>query len=135
MDKHAGLSNMISDLNKIYRDETAMHVHDFEPQGFQWLSCDDVNNSVLAFVRRAHEEAVLCVFNFTPNTLENYVLGVPEAGTYKELFNSDASWYGGSDVGNGGKITSQAQQEHGFENTLTLTIPPLAALFIQKERA
>ena len=71
-------------------------------------------------------------FNFTPKPLENYIIGVPEAGTYKEIFNSDAAWYGGSDIGNSGEISSQQQAEHGFEQTLIITIPPLAALFLQK---
>jgi 1,4-alpha-glucan branching enzyme len=112
-----------------------MHVYDFEHEGFQWLSCDDVNNSVLAFVRRAGGDAVLCVFNFTPKPLENYVIGVPEAGAYTEVFNSDAAWYGGTDVGNSGSIDSQKQHEHGFDNTITITIPPLGALFLQRQTA
>ena len=132
VDKHAGLYNLISDLNKLYRDTPAMHFYDFDHQGFQWISCDDVDNSVLAFVRRAEKDFILCVFNFTPAPLENYVIGVPESGSYKEVFNSDAAWYGGADVGNGGEVNSQQQQEHGFEHTLTITIPPLAALFIKK---
>jgi 1,4-alpha-glucan branching enzyme len=133
MDKHAGLYNMLCDLNKIYREERAMHVHDFDHQGFQWLSCDDIDNSVLAFVRRAEHEAVLCVFNFTPKPLENYNIGVPEAGSYIEVFNSDTAWYGGSNMGNMGKLQSRQQKDHDFENSLTMTIPPLAAVFLQKE--
>jgi 1,4-alpha-glucan branching enzyme len=87
---------------------------------------------VLAFIRRAGDETLMCVFNFTPKPLENYILGVPEAGAYKEIFNSDAAWYGGTDIGNSGEVNSVKKTEHGFEHTLTLTIPPLAALFIQK---
>ncbi len=132
MDKHAGLFNLICDLNKIYRNTPAMHAYDFDHQGFQWLSCDDVDNSVLAFIRRDRQKSIICLFNFTPVALEDYVLGVPEAGTYKEVFNSDAAWYGGTDVGNAGEVNSQPQQEHGFEQTLTLTLPPLAALFLEK---
>ncbi|RKZ59458.1 MAG: 1,4-alpha-glucan branching enzyme, partial [Gammaproteobacteria bacterium] len=131
MDKHAGLCNQICDLNKLYREQAALHVYDFDLQGFQWLSCDDVDNSVLAFIRRAGDETVLCVFNFTPKPLQDYVFGVPEAGAYKEIFNSDAAWYGGSNMGNSGEINTQKQQEHGFEHSLTITIPPLAAPFIQ----
>jgi len=132
MDKHAGLYNMLCDLNKLYREERAMHVHDFDHQGFQWLSCDDVDNSVLAFVRRAEHETVLCIFNFTPQPLNNYIIGVPEAGSYKEIFNSDAAWYGGSNMGNTGKFQSRQQKDHDFDNSLAMTIPPLAAVFIQK---
>jgi len=132
MDKHAGLFNLICDLNKIYRNTPAMHSYDFDHQGFEWLSCDDVDNSVLAFIRRDRQKSIICLFNFTPAALEDYVIGVPEAGTYKEVLNSDAAWYGGSDVGNAGEVNSQPQQEHGFEQSLTLTLPPLAALFLEK---
>ena len=131
MDKHAGLSNLIGDLNKLYTGQPALHVYDFEHQGFQWLSCDDVDNSVLAFIRRAAHDTVLCVFNFTPKPLENYVIGVPEAGRYQEIFNSDTAWYGGSDIKNS-ELQSEQQKVHDFEQCLTLTIPPLAALFIQR---
>ena len=109
-----------------------MHHFDFDHQGFEWLSCDDIDNSILAFIRSDGKKSISCVFNFTPATLEDYVLGVPEAGTYEEIFNSDAAWYGGTDVGNGGVVETNPRSEHGFENTLTLTIPPLAALFLKK---
>ncbi|HEB83218.1 MAG TPA: 1,4-alpha-glucan branching enzyme, partial [Gammaproteobacteria bacterium] len=132
MDRHAGLYNLICDLNRLYRDSPALHRHDFEPQGFQWLSCDDADNSVLAFARHGDNRLMLCLFNFTPATLENYTIGVPQAGRYKEVLNSDAAWYGGSDTGNAGEVASRAQPEHGFEQSLQLTLPPLGALFLEK---
>lgn len=132
MDKHAGLFNLICDLNGHYRNNPALHFHDFDRQGFEWLSCDDVDNSVLAFIRRGQKKSIICVFNFTPAALKNYFIGVPEGGMYQEVFNSDAAWYGGTDVGNGGAVNSQPQQEHGYEHTLTITLPPLAALFLEK---
>jgi len=132
IDKHAGLFNLISDLNSVYRNNPALYVFDFDHQGFQWLSCDDVNNSVLAFIRRSQNDTFVCIFNFTPAPLENYVIGVPDAAVYKEVFNSDAAWYGGSDMGNSGEVQSQHKFDHGFENSLTLTIPPLAGLFLKK---
>ena len=110
-----------------------MHVNDFDHIGFQWITCDDVDNSVLAFMRKAGDARVICVFNFTPVPRENYVIGVPESGSYKEVFNSDASWYGGTDVGNSGVVHSHDQHEHGFEHTLSLTLPPLGAIFLIKE--
>ena len=131
MDKHAGLSNLISELNKLYIEQPALHVYDFDQQGFQWLSCDDVENSVLAFIRRAAHDTVICIFNFTPKPLEDYVIGVPEAGSYQEVFNSDSAWYGGSDISNI-TLKSSQQKVHDFEHSLRLTIPPLAALFIQR---
>jgi len=133
MDKHAGLTNLISDLNVLYRDNPALHAHDFQPEGFQWITCDDAENSILVFMRRSRYESIICAFNFTPVPRENYVIGVPEQGSYVEVFNSDASWYGGSNLGNAGKVTAVRQQEHGFDYALKLTLPPLAGLFLQKE--
>ena len=132
MDKHAGLFNLICDLNKTYREQPALHAFDFDAEGFQWLSCDDVENSVLAFLRRSHEESVICVFNFTPRPLQDYVIGIPETGSYQVIFNSDASWYGGSNAGNSFEIISRPQAEHNFDYSLTITVPPLAAVFIKK---
>jgi 1,4-alpha-glucan branching enzyme len=130
MDKHAGLVNLCRDLNGIYCTLPAMHVYDFEHQGFQWISCDDVDNSTLAFIRRSQYEFVICIFNFTPVPRENYVIGVPQAGIYKEIFNSDAACYGGSNLGNRGEVSSHHQAQHGFEHSITLTLPPLSAVFL-----
>ncbi|MDT8281661.1 MAG: 1,4-alpha-glucan branching protein GlgB [Gammaproteobacteria bacterium] len=134
IDKHAGLYNLVSDLNKIYHNTPALNFYDFDFQGFQWLSCDDIDNSVLAFLRRDQKDFIICVFNFTPKPLENYVIGVPDAGLYKELFNSDTAWYGGSNMIHDADIQSHEQKEHGFEHNLTITLPPLAAIFLQKVR-
>jgi len=133
MDKHAGLRNLIKDLNILYRENPALHAHDFQPEGFQWITCEDHENSILVFIRRSKYESIICAFNFTPVPRENYVIGVPEQGSYVEVFNSDASWYGGANLGNAGKVTTLKQQEHGFEYSLKLTLPPLAGLFLQKE--
>jgi len=133
MDKHAGLSNLVHDLNILYRDNPALHAHDFQPEGFQWITCEDEQNSILVFIRRSKYESIICAFNFTPVPREDYVIGVPEQGSYVEVFNSDASWYGGGNLGNEGKVTTVRQQEHGFDYALKLTLPPLAGLFLQKE--
>jgi 1,4-alpha-glucan branching enzyme len=132
MDKHAGLYNMLCDLNKIYCQYPSMYFNDFDSEGFQWLTCDDINNSVLAFMRHGKSDATLCAFNFTPQTLENYVIGVPHAGQYHEVFNSDASWYGGTDIGNQGEVITTQKSEHGFEQSIQLTLPPLAAIFLKR---
>jgi 1,4-alpha-glucan branching enzyme len=133
MDRHAGLRNLLHDLNHLYRDNPAMYVYDFNGEGFQWLTCDDADNSVLAFMRRSKYESVVCAFNFTPVPRESYLIGVPEPGTYKELINSDAAWYGGTDKGNGGGVTAQKRSEHGYEYSIELVLPPLAGLILQKE--
>ena len=78
---------------------------------------------------------IICAFNLTPVPREGYAIGVPEAGSYVEVLNSDAAWYGGSNLGNAGKVTAVRQPEHGFDYTLKLTLPPLAGLFLQKETA
>ncbi len=133
MDKHAGLTNLIHDLNVLYRDNPALHAHDFQPEGFQWITCEDEQNSILVFMRRSKYESIICAFNFTPVPREDYTIGVPEQGSYVEVLNSDASWYGGSNLGNAGKVTTIRQQEHGFDYALKLTLPPLSGLFLQKE--
>ena len=133
MDRHAGLHNLLHDLNHLYRDNPALYAYDFNVEGFQWLSCDDADNSVMAFIRRSKHESLVIVFNFTPVPRDSYFIGVPEAGTYRELLNSDAAWYGGTDKGNGGGVTAKHRSEHGFEYSLELTLPPLAGLILQKE--
>jgi len=135
IDKHAGTYNMLCDLNKVYRKNPAMYYHDFNHDGFQWLSCDDIDNSVLAFMRNAPDDAVICIFNFTPQLLENYVIGTPLQGNYRVIFNSDAAWYGGSDSGANGEIQTIDKGEHGFDHSLTLTLPPLGAMFLKKDNA
>ena len=135
MDKHAGLRNLIKDLNSLYCKNPALHAYDFDGQGFQWISCDDHDNSILIFLRHSKHESIICIFNFTPELHEGYTIGVPNKGTYTEVLNSNAAWYGGSDDGNSGTIKSQPILEHGFENSLTLTIPPLGALFLEKKES
>jgi 1,4-alpha-glucan branching enzyme len=132
MDRHAGLYNMVCDLNKLYTEHRSMHQYDFEGRGFQWLSCDDVDNSVLVFERHSDHDSTLCAFNFTPQTLKDYTIGVPVPGNYREIYNSDAAWYGGTDAGNSGDIATQPVKEHGFEHSLTITIPPLGAIFMKR---
>jgi 1,4-alpha-glucan branching enzyme len=131
MDRHAGLRNLIHDLNHLYRTLPALHAFDFESRGFEWISCDDTENSILVFQRRSLHEFVVCAFNVTPVPRENYRIGVPVGGVYAELFNSDAAWYGGTDLGNGGRVEAQAQPRDGLGFSLSLTLPPLAGLILQ----
>jgi 1,4-alpha-glucan branching enzyme len=135
IDKHAGTYNMLCDLNRVYRENPAMYYHDFNHDGFQWLSCDDIDNSVLAFMRNGPDDAIICVFNFTPQLLENYVIGTPVAGSYHVIFNSDAAWYGGSDSGVDGEVQTVKKDEHGFAHSLTMTLPPLGAMFLKLDNA
>jgi 1,4-alpha-glucan branching enzyme len=132
MDKHAGLRNLVHDLNHLYRSNPALYAYDFSADGFQWISCDDTENSILVFVRRSLYEFVVCAFNFTPVPRENYLIGVPQPGAYVELLNTDAAWYGGTDLGNAGRVEARDSPHHGFDFSLRLTLPPLAGLILQR---
>ncbi|MDH5515941.1 MAG: alpha amylase C-terminal domain-containing protein, partial [Gammaproteobacteria bacterium] len=132
MDKHAGLSNLVHDLNHLYRGQPALYAHDFDSTGFEWISCDDADRSVLVFLRKSLHESVICAFNFTPVPRDNYRIGVPEGGLYRELLNTDAAWYGGADLGNAGQVEASATPFHGFGYSLLLTLPPLSGLVLSK---
>jgi 1,4-alpha-glucan branching enzyme len=128
--RHAGVKRLVGDLNRLYRELPALHRHDFDGEGFAWIDCDDQDQSVLAFQRRAGDAFVVVVHNFTPVVREGYRVGVPAGGTYRELLNSDASIYGGSNVGNAGHVRAEAVPRHGHAHSLSLTLPPLAAVIL-----
>jgi len=125
---HIGIRNLIDDLNKLYKNEPSLWRNDFDPYGFQWIDCNDRENSVISFMRRENEtnEWLIIVANFTPNTHESYKIGVPLNGFYKEIFNSDASKYGGSNKGNFGGKNSINYEIHNYKNALDLSLPPLS---------
>ena len=131
---HAGLSRWVRDLNHVYRRERALHEVDFEHAGFAWIDCHDNENSVVSFIRRARDprEFTVMVVNFTPVPRPEYRIGVPEAGWYRELLNSDAEVYGGSNMGNAGGIHTDAIPDHGFEQSLSLVVPPLGCVLLKK---
>ena len=132
VEAHAGIRQLVSDLNRLYRDEPPLHRHDFEPQGFRWIDCHDTEQSVLSFIRYADDgECVLCILNFTPVPRSHYRLGVPGAGSYREILNSDSAFYGGTNSGNGVDIPVQEISWMGFEHSIEITLPPLAALFLK----
>lgn len=130
---HDSVRHLISDLNKLYRSEPALHAFDFESRGFQWIDCHDADQSVLSFMRMGEqpEDTVIALFNFTPVPREHYRIGVPAAKTYRELLNSDAECYSGSNCGNAGQLSVQAQPWMGFEQSLEVTVPPLGALLLK----
>ena len=132
--EHAGLQRWMKDLNHLYRCHRALWEVDFEPEGFEWIDANDSEASVFSFVRRARDGgAVLAVANFTPVPRHNHVLGVPYAGTWREIGNSDAREYGGSGMGNLGGVTSNPVPAHGRLHSITLTLPPLAVLLLSGE--
>jgi 1,4-alpha-glucan branching enzyme len=133
---HAGLRRFVQALNWLYAAEPALHDLDFSPDGFQWIDCNDNENSVVSFIRKARDprESVVALLNFTPVPREGYRIGVPEAGFYKELLNSDSAYFGGGDVGNGGGVATEPIPSHGWDQSLRLTLPPLGCLYFKTER-
>jgi 1,4-alpha-glucan branching enzyme len=131
---HAALRRYVQALNWQYRAEPALYENDFEPGGFRWIDCNDNENSVISLVRHArrHSESIVVVANFTPVPRAEYRIGVPEAGYYAELLNSDSEMFGGSNVGNGGGVWTEPAAAHGFNQSVRLTLPPLACLFLKK---
>jgi 1,4-alpha-glucan branching enzyme len=132
---HAGLRNFVRDLNGVYGTERALHECDFESSGFQWIDCNDSENSVVSLIRRARDQQdfVVAVLNFTPVPRDGYQIGVPRGGSYSELLNSDAESYGGSNIGNGGVVFTEPIASHGFRDSLRLTLPPLGFLLLKPE--
>ncbi|MBV1810246.1 1,4-alpha-glucan branching protein GlgB [Pseudomonas viridiflava] len=129
---HIGVKKLVSDLNRIYREEKALHERDAEPMGFQWLIGDDKTNSVYAYLRWSKEgEPLLVVANMTPVPRMDYRIGVPFDGKWGELLNSDAEMYAGSNIGNGGGVVADDQQAHGQPVSLSLNLPPLAVLILK----
>ncbi len=131
---HAGLRRFVQDLNGHYQREPALHERDVDPGGFRWIDCTDNEASVIALARfgAAEGDAVVAVFNFTPIPREGYRIGVPAPGYYAEILNSDAALYGGSNVGNGGGVQSDAVAMHGFDQSVSLTLPPLGCLYLKR---
>ncbi|HEX9452971.1 MAG TPA: 1,4-alpha-glucan branching protein GlgB [Candidatus Binatia bacterium] len=128
---HAGVQRWIGDLNQLYRGEPALHELDCDPGGFEWINCDDAENSVISLIRKGKSTAtlVLVVCNFTPVPRSGYRVGAPRAGYWQEALNSDATAYGGSGMGNLGGVEALAAPQHGRPYSLELTLPPLSVSF------
>ncbi|HEX5611253.1 MAG TPA: 1,4-alpha-glucan branching protein GlgB [Burkholderiales bacterium] len=135
-EEHGGVLRWVSELNRVYRAEPALHQVDFSPAGFEWVEANDSDNSVLSFLRKprsAGAATLLVVCNFTPIARQNYVVGVPSGGFWREVLNSDAREYGGSGWGNFGGVRASPIGAHGQPCSLVLTLPPLSALFLRAE--
>ena len=132
---HQGVQRLVADLNRLLLEQPALHRLDRQPEGFSWVVADDPEHSVYAFLRHADDAPpVLAVCNFTPIPRHDYRLGVPVPGAWRELCNSDSAYYGGSNLGNGGWVQAQAIASHGYENSLSLLLPPLAILLLRPEQ-
>jgi 1,4-alpha-glucan branching enzyme len=132
---HEGIQRLTRDLNSLYESCPPLHVHDCEPQGFQWVDCQDVDQSVLSYLRKDDSgDPVLVVLNFTPVPREHYLVGVPKEGYWKELLNTDATVYGGSGMGNYGGVESVRRDTHGFQHAIQITLPPLGAVLFARNQ-
>lgn len=134
---HAGLQHWVRDLNAVYASEPALWAMDADGAGFDWIDCHDSENSVISFLRRgaagaeaAGSPLAVVVVNFTPIPRADYRLGVPRGGAYRERLNSDAQAYGGSNVGNSGRVIALDEPRHGHPHSLSLTVPPLGCLVL-----
>ncbi|MFP3941591.1 MAG: 1,4-alpha-glucan branching protein GlgB, partial [Thermoanaerobaculia bacterium] len=134
-ESHAGIERLVGDLNRLYRDEPALHEADCEPAGYEWIEGNDAEGSTLAFLRkgRSTDDLVACVFNFTPVVRTNYRVGVPRGGPWREVLNTDASQYWGGGQGNLGGVEAAPVPAHGRSHSLTVTVPPLAAVFFKSD--
>jgi len=131
--EHGGIALWVKDLNRLYAEEPALHVYDFDPRGFEWIDCHDADHSVMSLERRGAgpRERIAAVFNFTPVPRSGYLVGVDLPGDWIEIANSDAVEYGGSGVGNRGRAAALPVPVHGRTHSLALTLPPLGALFFK----
>lgn len=132
---HAGLQRWVAELNRLYRSEPALYVRDYDTTGFAWIDCNDTEHSVLSFLRhgRSTHDSILVVCNFTPMVHYNYRVGVPRGGFWREILNSDAGEYGGSQQGNLGGMEASPVSAHGHFHSLNVTLPPLAIVFFKNE--
>jgi 1,4-alpha-glucan branching enzyme len=131
---HRGLQSLVRDLNRYYAATPALYERDFTPDGFEWISHDDADRSVLGFVRRgaSPDQLVLVVCNFTPVVQHDYRLGVPRLGAWRERINTDSAYYGGSNVGTAfGELTAEPVPWNGQSQSLVFTLPPLATVLFE----
>ena len=128
---HQGIKKLVSDLNHLYRDCPALHQYDFDHNGFEWIDCHDSQQSVISFLRKSGDQFVIVILNFTPVPRHDYRIGVPRAGTYCELFNSDSEHYSGSNVGNSSELHSEAMPWMNRDNSMKLILPPLGCVVLE----
>jgi len=132
--EHQGLRRWVQDLNHTYQHEPSLHEVDFDYAGFQWIDCCDNENSVMSFVRRAKnpDDYTVIVTNFTPVPRLDYRIGVPDGGWFRELLNSDSARYSGGNMGNGGGANAGHRPMHGFEYSMSITVPPLGFVLFKR---
>jgi 1,4-alpha-glucan branching enzyme len=131
--QHRGVQQWVRDLNRVYASEPALHELDFDPAGFEWIDCNDALHSTISFIRRGRstDDLIVAVCNFTPEPRWDYQVGVPRGGYWREILNSDSSFYGGSGLGNSGGVEASATSLHGRPCSLRITLPPLATVYFK----
>jgi 1,4-alpha-glucan branching enzyme len=129
---HEGISRFLSDLGKLYLEDSSLWKWDAKHEGFSWIDCNDYMSSVLAYIRRGPEGFLVIALNFTPVARSGYRVGVPEPGEYVELINSDSEFYGGANIGNSGRLVTVSGRQHGYGQFLDLTLPPYGCLILKK---
>jgi len=128
---HRGIQNLVHDLNELYRDTSALFDLDFQPEGFSWIDCNDADQSVLSYQRRARDGSIVVVaINLTPVPRYRYRIGLPLQMDYREAMNSDSQFYGGSNVGNSGMIKAESIPWMGLPNSAEIVLPPLAGIIL-----
>ena len=133
---HQGIQKLVRDLNDLYRGQPALHSRDFDHEGFEWIDCHDAQHSVLIYVRRSRDEFVVTALNFTPSPREDYRIGLPAAGIYREILNSDAADYCGSGMGNGARtLVTEERPWMDRPYSLEVTLPPLAGIVLTLDQA
>ena len=130
---HEGVKRWVSDLNRVYRSEPALHEYDCDPAGFEWIDCNDAEGSTLSLMRKgkSRNDIILIACNFTPVPRLNYHVGAPRGGWWREILNSDATYYNGSGLGNAGGVEASHEPIHGRPNSLTIALPPLAVVYFK----
>ena len=128
---HQGVQKLVADLNQLYRRLPALYQHEFEPTGFEWIDCHDSQQSVISFIRKSGDQFVVVIFNFTPVPRDGYRIGVPVAGSYQEIFNSDSGYYHGSNLGNGSGLQTENVSWMNRPYSLNVTLPPLAGIVLE----
>ncbi len=133
-DVHRKLQTLVSELNRLYRANPALYQVDFHYTGFEWIDFHDWEDSVIAFIRRAEDPKDFLIFccNFTPMPRHGYEFGVPEEGFYEEVLNTDSEQFGGSNLGNGGMVSSRPIPKHNRRHSIAVTLPPLAVVAFRK---
>jgi 1,4-alpha-glucan branching enzyme len=131
---HQGIKRWVSDLNAFYRGEPAMHEYDFNPSGWRWIDADDSDDSVLCYLRYGKDEntPLVVALNFTPIPRRGYRVGVPFAGHWREVLNSNAAIYGGTDEGNFGGVNTDDIECHGQLQSVLLNLPPLGMVVFKQ---